>query len=173
MRLRSPCLLFALLVLAGCRGHPRDVVLITIDTLRADHVGAYGYPRPTSPAIDALAADGLLFERAVPTCPATAPSIASLLTGLHRARHGAIRNGKAMSLDVQTLAEILQAHGYRTAARIANPVLDERSGFAQGFDDFAFPADLDRTSPVMFEGSPIVHEVDRLLSTSTTRPRFV
>src|SRR5262249_3751056 len=143
-------------MLAACARPPRDVVVITIDTLRADHVGAYGYPRPTSPAIDALAVDGALFEHAVPTCPATAPSIASLMTGVHRARHGVVRNGSSLSPDVQTLALVLQAKGFRTAARVANPILDEAHGFARGFDDFAVPSDLDRTSPAMFEGSPIV-----------------
>jgi glucan phosphoethanolaminetransferase (alkaline phosphatase superfamily) len=70
MRLRSPCLLFALLVLAGCRGHPRNVVLITIDTLRADHVGAYGYPRPTARATASRRASTTSPSRPTSTAPA-------------------------------------------------------------------------------------------------------
>jgi arylsulfatase A-like enzyme len=111
------------------------VVLITVDTLRADRLGAYGQRQPTSPVFDTLAADSVLFERAAATCPATAPSVASILTGHHRAVHGVERNTSHLRRDVRTLPEILRHAGFRTAAVVANPVLD-RHGFEQGFDRY-------------------------------------
>jgi arylsulfatase A-like enzyme len=130
------------LALAGCGRpeHPRSVVLVTIDTLRADHLGFAGYAQPTSPNMDALAAVSTVFDTAVPTCPATAPSVASILTGLHKAAHGVRRNGSALAPAVTTLAERLRAAGWRTLARGTNPVLGTRQGFAQGFDVFLLPA---------------------------------
>jgi arylsulfatase A-like enzyme len=79
----------SLLAMIGCgrsRPEPLGVVLVTIDTLRADRLGLYGYGPPTSPRVDALASESTVFDAAVPTCPATAPSVASFLTGLYRAR---------------------------------------------------------------------------------------
>ena len=104
----------AVLVCAACRAQPRaidNVVLITIDTLRADHLGIYGYGRPTSPFIDALARESTVFDTAVPTCPATAPSVASILTGLHRNSHRVMGNGWILAEDVETVAEILREIG--------------------------------------------------------------
>src|SRR6185369_14093933 len=88
---------------------PRHVVLVSIDTLRADRLGAYGSAQPTSPTIDALAAESTVFESAVATCPATAPSLASILTGTHRANHRVFGNGWTLPSDVETIAEILKA----------------------------------------------------------------
>ena len=170
-------LLMAVAVAAGCTGadppRPRNVVLITVDTLRADHLGLYGYDRQTSPHIDALAVESTVFESAVPTCPATAPSVASLLTGVHRATHDVFRNGSTLFTAAQTLAEILKARGYRTAARIANPVLDARFGFARGFDDFALPAALEQQGPGSFGGTPLVAEAERLLDAQADAPSFL
>ena len=100
---------------------PRDLVLVTIDTLRADRLGVYGYDRGTSPFIDSLARESVVFENAIATCPATGPATASLLTGVHRASHGVARNGAVLSSRVETLAETLGAAGFRTAGFIANP----------------------------------------------------
>jgi len=141
--------LFGAFWCAACTGRtppaqaPFDaVVLITIDTLRADRLGAYGHRAPTTPVLDALAAESVLFEHAAATCPATAPSVAAILTGHHRAVHGVERNTSRLRADVSTLAEILRRAGHRTVAVVANPVLNRR-GFEQGFERF----DLAATDP--------------------------
>jgi choline-sulfatase len=110
------------------------VVLITIDTLRADRVGAYGWRAARTPAIDALAARGVRAERAYATAPITLPSHASLLTGVYPARHGARHNGMRMKASVPTLAEMLRARGFATGAFVAAFPLDRRFGLDRGFD---------------------------------------
>jgi arylsulfatase len=169
------CLAAVALLLTACGrdATPRNVVLVSIDTLRADRLGTYGWPRGTSPAIDALAAESTVFEHAVPTCPATAPSLASLLTGAHRATHRVFGNGWVLPPDVLTLAEVLKAHGYRTVARVANPAIDANAGFAQGFDDFTIPATLERSGPGGFEGGPLVTEVAHVLDGLGREPFFL
>ena len=150
--------------LAACgRDIPRHVVLVTVDTLRADHLGAWGYTPPTSPFVDELAAGATIFEQAIATAPSTAPSVASLMTGLHRASHGLWSNGGTLPDRVTTLAEILRAHGFHTVARIANPLLDARVGFAQGFDDFAMPPGLSQKPPAVLEGTPVLEATRQLL----------
>jgi choline-sulfatase len=134
----------ALLVLslsAGCaRVTPqtsaaaRNVVLITIDTLRADHVGAYGYARARTPTLDALAAGGVVFDRAYAAAPITLTSHATLLTGRYPAGHGARDNGIHLSATVPTLAATLRATGFRTAAFVAAFPLDHQFGLNRGFD---------------------------------------
>lgn len=107
------------LVVLGC-GSPTprfdNVVLITIDTLRVDHLGAYGYPRATSPFIDSLAADGVLFRNAFSASSHTAPAHTSMLTSLSPARHGVLKNGVALSDNVETLAGVLSQHSFESAA---------------------------------------------------------
>jgi arylsulfatase A-like enzyme len=99
---------------------PRGVLLVTIDTLRADHLGAYGYERPTSPFLDSLAKRGTLFEHAFASAPMTAPSHASLFTGLYPPQHGVRINEQGFAPSTgrhfRTLAEMLVAAGYKTAA---------------------------------------------------------
>jgi arylsulfatase A-like enzyme/cytochrome c-type biogenesis protein CcmH/NrfG len=108
--------------------------LITIDTLRADHVGAYGYTRARTPALDGLAKSGAAFEHAYAAAPITLPSHATLLTGRYPPGHGARDNGLKMSADVPTLATILHARGLRTAAFVAAFPLDHQFGLNRGFD---------------------------------------
>jgi len=110
-----------------------DIVLITIDTLRADHLGAYGYPRDTSPNIDRLARDGQLFENCVSQAPETRPSLASLLTGFlpHETR---VMDTHVLPEGVTTLAEILRARGHRSVAVTSNYVLKSAWGWSQGFE---------------------------------------
>ena len=112
----------------------RHVVLVTIDTLRADRVGAYGYAAAKTPAIDALAAAGLRVGQAFATAPVTLPSHASLLTGLYPPAHGARHNGVAMAPGVPTLATILKAQGFATGAFVGAFPLERRFGLAAGFD---------------------------------------
>jgi len=128
---------------AGWFGHGRpNVVIIVIDTLRADHLGCYGYARETSPEIDRLAGHGLLFERAIAQAPWTAPSVASLFTGNPPASHGAIGSIASRELRARlaaeqtTLAERFRAAGYRTAAFVTNPNIAHALGFGQGFETY-------------------------------------
>jgi arylsulfatase A-like enzyme len=126
---------------AGCGGEASrrpDILLIVVDTLRYDHLGAYGYGRPTSPEIDSrLAARGVLVRSAYAQAPWTLPSMASLHSG-RRAEELLDDKGQPSGIPepVATLAERLQTGGYRTAAFIANPTMHRGNGFAQGFDDF-------------------------------------
>ena len=121
----------------------RGLVLVTIDTLRADHVGAYGGPVAT-PALDALAAEGALIEHAVTPTPTTGPAHASLFTGLHPWRHGVLENGVPLADETATLAEHARSHGFATAAFVSSYVLHERFEFDRGFDVYGF----DPTTPL-------------------------
>jgi arylsulfatase A-like enzyme len=122
---------------AGEHARPNGVVLITIDTLRADRVGAYGWRAARTPAIDALAARGVRADRAFAAAPITLTSHASLLTGLYPPGHGARHNGMRLRSDVPTLATTLQARGFATGAFIAAFPLDRRFGLDRGFDVYS------------------------------------
>jgi len=120
-----------------------NVLLVTLDTTRADHIGAYGYDRIQTPILDAMASDGVLFETAVAQASVTGPSHTTLLTGQGTWTHGSLLNGIPMPPEAETLAERLQARGYRTGAFVSAYVLDGDLGFARGFqtydDDFGMP----------------------------------
>jgi arylsulfatase A-like enzyme/Tfp pilus assembly protein PilF len=130
------------LVSFGCRKTssrftPRpspNVLLVSIDTLRADHLGCYGASSKT-PTLDGLAAEGVLFERAVSHVPLTLPSHTSMLTGTYPIRNGVRDNGAyRLGRDHRTLASIFRAGGYRTGAFVGSFPLDSRFGLDQGFD---------------------------------------
>lgn len=123
---------------SGRPARPFNVVLVSIDTLRADHVSAYGYARPTSPSMDALASSGVLFENAYSHSPKTAPSHMSLMTGLlpevHRVKNQRRPfGGERLAEEIPTLALFLQRAGYRTAAFTAGGNVHARFGFDRGF----------------------------------------
>jgi len=131
------------LLSTSCRDRPaavheqvgHNLLLVTLDTTRADHLGVYGDTGALTPAIDALAARGTLFEHAYTSCPQTLPAHATLMTGLDPPEHGLHVNGKdALAPDVPTLATSLSARGYNTAAFIAAFVLHHRHGLGRGFD---------------------------------------
>jgi len=121
---------------AGEPGTPRHIVLISIDSLRADAVSAYSAGPQRTAAIDALASEAVVFERAIATAPWTLPSLASMLTGLSPSVHLVTGMASRLSDRITTLAESLGARGYRTAALVHNPLLGPDRGFAQGFDDY-------------------------------------
>jgi len=152
--MRRPLLLLpAVLVLLSCgRSAPRpNVLLITIDTLRADRLGCYGYARPTTPHIDRLAGQGALFERMYTTLPRTTQSVATILTGRYPKSHGARGLFSKLSPANLTLAEILRDGGYDTAAFVSNLFLRPGQGFEQGFDRYDNPQarwDGDSAGPV-------------------------
>lgn len=110
-----------------------NVLLISIDSLRADHLGCYGYERDTSPAIDALAAAGVLFECAVSQAPWTLPSHASLLTSLYGRTHQTNAIEKRLPPTVPTLAGTLEADGYETAGVVSGTFMQKRFGLDSGF----------------------------------------
>jgi arylsulfatase A-like enzyme/Flp pilus assembly protein TadD len=116
--------------------HGANVLLVTIDTLRADHVGAYGSRANLTPALDALASEGLRFERTYAHVPLTLPSHASIFTGSYPTGHGVHDNGSFKLGDVPTLATAMKAAGYRTGAFVGAFVLDARFGLNRGFDAY-------------------------------------
>ena len=130
-RMRAPRL--PALASASCRGC--NLLLVTIDTLRADRVGAFGSSRGLTPRLDRLGAEGLRFTRAYTSAPLTLPAHASLLTSASPPVHG-VRNNSLFRLgdNLPTLATVLQGAGYRTGAFVGAFVLDARFGLARGFD---------------------------------------
>jgi arylsulfatase A-like enzyme len=124
--------------LLGCEAGPRpNLIMVVVDTLRADHLGCYGYERGTSPHIDAFAAESQVFDNAVAQSSWTSPSVASLFTSAYPSVHGVTGFGSRLPPTMETLAEVLQGHGFRTAAFSANfAQITQRNGFAQGFDTF-------------------------------------
>jgi arylsulfatase A-like enzyme len=139
-RIVTGALLFAAIAaLASCgeppEPHtPRHLVLISIDTLRADYLGAYGHPYVETPTIDGLAESGVLFENHISAAPTTLASHTSLMTGTWPHTHGSARNGFIVSQSNQMLAEILAARGFTTAGFLGGFPLSERFAFNQGFD---------------------------------------
>jgi arylsulfatase len=132
-----------------------DVLLVTVDTLRADHVGAYGFPERTTPEIDRLAARGALFETAIAASSLTAPSHASILTSRFAREHSiGPRNDRTRLEGAPTLAERFRAAGYATAAFVSNAVLARRIGLDRGFGryDDELP-EVERNRPAFSERS--------------------
>lgn len=120
---------------SGCsRPAPPNVLLLVIDTLRADRLGCYGYFRDTSPHLDRLAAESLVFDEAFCGIPITLPSHASILTGLYPQQTGILRNYGRLDDGFVTLAEKLSPRGYRTGAVVSTAVLKKDKNLGQGFD---------------------------------------
>ncbi|MFN0242231.1 MAG: sulfatase [Planctomycetota bacterium] len=147
-RTRMLCLLIAGALNACNRARaPRpDILLISIDSLRSDHLGCYGYAKPTSPRIDRLAAEGVRCETAITTTSWTLPAHAAMFTGLFDSAHGVVDNGLALAPGHRTLAELLKEDGYRTAGFFGGPYLHPVFGLGQGFDHYescmsAMPSD--------------------------------
>lgn len=146
-RSSAVALLLALACALGCEkdedsGTPEptpqpNIVLITIDTLRADRLGCYGFAQARTPNIDRLASEGVLVEHAIAATPMTLPSHASIFTGLHPPAHRVRANGSyKLSPHAETLAELMSAAGYRTQAFVSAAVLHHRFNLDQGFDGY-------------------------------------
>ena len=117
------------------RDHTLNVLLITLDTMRADRLGCYGYVKGSTPNLDALAQNGVRFTDAYAQVPLTLPSHCSIMTGTYPTSHGVRNNGSyALSPDKLTLAKILKAQGFKTAAFVSSFSLDSRFGLDLGFD---------------------------------------
>ncbi len=140
---------FGLLGLCGCRrgGKKPNIILISIDALRADYLGCYGYPKPVSPNIDAFAADAALFEECYSHAPDTRLSFATIFSGYHPFETKVNRSMKLPS-GVDTLAEKLKRHGYATMAVMSNFVMYKGQGYEQGFD--IYDDEMDRIEPTRF-----------------------
>ncbi len=115
---------------------PRGVVLISVDTLRADHLQTYGYGRPTSPNLDILAADSVVFDRTYASSPWTLPSHVSLLTSLFNINHGVHRPTDRMDDSLVTLTEVLRQNGFSTSAITGGTLVSHIYGFSRGFDTY-------------------------------------
>ncbi len=123
---------------AAARAERPNLVLYVVDTLRADHLGCYGYDRPTSPRLDAFAREGVRFAEARAQSSWTKPAMATILTGLHPVTHGAERRAQGIAPEARTLAERLSEAGYDTAMFTTNPTVVEKFGFGRGFDRFEY-----------------------------------
>jgi arylsulfatase A-like enzyme len=126
---------------------PYNLILISIDTLRADRLGAYGYERDTSPTLDALAARGVLFETVIAESSWTLPSHVTLFTGLPPSFHGVTKPNHKLRMGMTTLTEVLQQHGYHTFGVTGGVFLKPSFAISQGFDRYHlnpvdFPAAL-------------------------------
>lgn len=120
-------------------GTRHNLLIVTLDTIRADHIGAYGYPIDSTPVLDDLAKQGVLFENVYAPMPQTLPSHTTIMTGLDPRQHGALENTYSVDPKLQTLAEMLSSRGYVTAAYVGALALDESTGIDQGFDIYDQP----------------------------------
>jgi len=111
-----------------------NILLITLDTTRADRLGSYGYAPARTPRLDGLAAEGVRFARAYCPTPLTLPSHCTILSGLHPVAHGVRNNGRDLAPGIRTLAEILKGRGFATAAFVSSFSVDSRFGLGRGFD---------------------------------------
>jgi arylsulfatase A-like enzyme len=155
---------------AGVAASP-DVVIVTLDTTRADHCSFLGYARETTPRLAAVAREGASFLAAYTPTPTTGPAHATLLTGTHPRTHGVLRNGWSLGSEPETLAETLAMHGYVAGAVVSAFPLARRFGFAQGFghyDDEFLPAEAS-LDPGEWDGVPLDEAFDRRARATTDR----
>jgi arylsulfatase A-like enzyme len=184
--MRTLSLILTLLLAASCSREPaappsnppespRSVLLITIDTLRADHVGAYGYAAARTPAIDALARGGTRYDHAYATAPITLTSHASLMTGRLPPGHGARDNGMRLDLKTPTIAEAFARAGFQTGGFVAAFPLDRRFGLIKGFQTYgdAMPRDPGGRPANDRPGRAVVDEALEWLSTRRAQRVFL
>jgi len=179
-RPRSAALLAALLMLLSTSAcslfsstPPTSIVLITIDTIRADHLGTYGYFRDVSPSLDRFASDAILFEKATTPMSFTLPAHLSLMTSSYTTTHTIKTNYAPFGppedrpRGLLTLAELLSGVGYRTAAIVSSAPLKDHSGIEQGFDDFSQPVGESRRA------DETTNEAIRWLEEAGSEPFFL
>jgi choline-sulfatase len=157
---------------------PPSLILISVDTLRADRLSCYGYRALQTPNIDAISKGGTLFSRASSQVPLTLPSHVSMLTSTHPFSNGIEDNGQPLGAGAVTLATILKSRGYRTAAFVGGFVLDRRFGLHQGFDVYDSPFSLSRkqtTDPgdVKRFGEDVVRSATSWLQENGNLPFFI
>src|SRR6185436_2595244 len=157
---RSLLLAVFLTAPAFAAGAP-NIVLISIDTLRADHLPMYGYARPTTPFLSSMAERGIVFENVWVPMPSTTPSHGSMLTGRYPSGHGSLALWVPLKRDVETIAEVLQKKGYHTIGAVAVSHIGRVSNFDQGFADFA-----DTGSTRTRDGKSVNADIMRMVSAS-------
>lgn len=164
MMLRTAPMIFLLaLVACGAEQRQPNVLLISIDMLRADHLSCYGYERNTTPTIDALAAEGVRFARHISSAPWTLPAHAAMFSSLPDSVHGCVDGtDNALPEGIVTLAERFQTAGYGTGGFFAGPYLHPAFGLGQGFDEYRFcvpdlAASMDGQSVGEWAGDPAAH----------------
>jgi choline-sulfatase len=167
-------------VWAADAAQPPDVFLVTIDTLRADHIHCYGDADIKTPALDSLAMDGIRFEQAFTPSPITNTSHATILTGLLPSAHGVTDFAVPLAADHLTWAELLKPQGYQNAAFIGAVILDSKQlapGFDRGFDFYdnfpEHPKTKERWGRVERRGMEVVQHAENWLSSHRSGPRFV
>ena len=131
-----------------CLAEPTPVILISIDTLRADHLSAYGYRRISTPNIDSFARQGTLFTAVSSQVPLTLPSHTSLFTSTYPFQNQIEENAERVPVGRVTLASVLRSHGYRTAAFIGSVFLETELGLDRGFEDYDSPFHFQAFSPI-------------------------
>jgi len=160
--------LAALVLVAACGGDAGarrpSVILVSIDTLRADHVGLYGYGRDTTPFLDGFARQATVFERAFTVCPWTLVAHMTMLTGLFPAQHGVLTADQGLSPDIPLLAQRLHAAGYQTLGLYYPSWVHERFGFDRGFDVFRGHRSAEEAG---------AHLEEELAKIDRTRPYFL
>jgi arylsulfatase A-like enzyme len=159
---------------AGPGGPRPHIILYTVDCLRADHLGVYRYPLPTSPRIDGFARDAVVFDDARATTSWTRPAVASLLTGRYPGKLGVLAPADVLPARETTLPELLRSAGYTTAAIVTNGNLAPEFGLAQGFDSYLhLKEDLSR--PSVHQDASRLHEeaVRWIESRDASRPFFL
>ena len=167
--------LFVLLVPACAKpDEPKHFLLITIDTLRADHLGCYGYEKAKTPVIDGLADQGTLFERAYACAPTTLPSHAGILTGLYPPSTGIRDNGLfRLHSSFVTVTEVLHDQGFKTGAVLAADPLNQRFGLDQGFDFYDAPGIQSPNYSIRDAGEITNRAVSWLERTERNNPLFL
>jgi choline-sulfatase len=178
--MKRACLAALVVATGACRAPapetPPSVLLVTIDTLRADRVGAYGAGPGRTPQIDGLASQGLVMEDAWASVPLTLPSHATILSGLEPPRHGVHDNGAyVFPAEPATLATVLGARGYATGAFVGAYVLDRRFGLARGFDHYDDRIERNAQGASVLESERRGEEVARAAEAwigAQTRPFF-
>lgn len=152
MQGRAPLTALAVLTLAAC-SPPPDVILITVDTLRADRLGCYGSPTTRTPHVDALAAEGLLFENAVAPLPETRPSHYTLFTSLYPGDHGVVSNMASAADRLTLLPALFRDAGYATAGVAGCALFDAQAGADLGFERFDAPAEPQRAADAVVDAA--------------------
>ena len=173
--------------IAGFLGHtafgagtrtPPSVILISVDTLRPDHLSCYGYRRASTPHIDAIAREGTIFTQVSSQVPLTLPSHVSMLTSTYPFANGVQDNAVRLGPEAVTLATVLKSRGYHTAAFVGGFVLDRRFGLNRGFDEYDSPFDLHRQQgkdpgDIKRLGEDVTNSAEKWVTENSGSPFFV
>ncbi len=170
--MRFPHLLFlACCILSRSAFATPNIVLISIDTLRADHLSMYGYHTETMPFLASMAKKGIVFDRVIVPMPSTTPSHGSMLTGQYPSRHGSTALSVPIHLEAETVAEALAQNGYYTAGAVAVSAIGRAGHFDQGFADFSGPEGAQRNGDAV--NLDLFKFVARWRKTNARKPLFL